>query len=315
MDEHRFAAHENTTAAVSGAKDLAKYFRCSFEELLNIFESIPMNVFFKDTDCRYRLASHVCQMLSGDRPGWTIVGKTDLEVQKDPILGRQYLEEDRRIIETGEGTSCISKMTFGDDDYYYEIAKESVFGTDNEVIGIVGCVVDVTELEKANLALHEASITDGLTGCRNRRYYEGQMRSAWSHDIEDILPVTFVICDCNHFKQVNDLYGHMIGDLMLQEVAAMLRCCAPEGAEVIRMGGDEFLIFCPYTDEAKARKLLDMLRNEEGRFRYNGTSLSVAFGSHTVSTPGDLDDAVRMADERMYADKKKSEVSTSTAKG
>lgn len=305
MDEQRSTTHESTTAAVSGAKDLAKKYRCSFEELLNIFESIPMNVFFKDTDCRYQLASHVCQMLSGDRPDWTIVGKTDLEVQKDPVLGRQYLEEDRRIIETGKGTSCISKMTFGDDDYYYEIAKEPVRGADDEVIGIVGCVVDVTELERANLALHEASITDALTGCRNRAYYIEAMRSFWPSDLEDLLPVTLVVCDCNYFKRVNDRYGHLIGDLMLQEVAAMLRYGTSEGAEVIRMGGDEFLIFCPYTDEAAAGELLVSLRNEEERFRYNGKSLSVALGSCTMTVSGDIGDAVRTADERMYEDKRR----------
>lgn len=313
MDERRFAMNEDASAAVQGAKDFAEKYGGSLDELRNIFETIPMNVFFKDADCRYRLASHVCHMLSGDRPDWTIVGKTDLEVQKDPVLGRQYYAEDRRIVETGVGTSCISKMTFGNEDFYYEIAKEPVFGTNREVIGIVGCVVDVTALEKANQALHEASITDALTGCRNRAYYDEAMRSFWQSDLEDLLPATFVVCDCNNLKQVNDRYGHAIGDLMLQEVAVMLRRGAPEGAEVIRMGGDEFLIFCPYTDEAAARELLDALRDDEDRFRYNGKPLSVALGSCTMSSSGDLVQAVRVADERMYEDKKRSRRNDATS--
>lgn len=118
----------------------------SRETLLILMDSIPANVFFKDTSCRYQMASHICQMLNtGGNPDFTIFGKTDMELQPDRELGRKFYEEDKKIIAEGKSYDYLQSMTFGKDTYYYQITKKPVNDYEGNIIGIVGMITDMTE--------------------------------------------------------------------------------------------------------------------------------------------------------------------------
>ena len=85
-----------------------------------------MNIFFKDTECRYIYATQICDLLNCGESGGTIVGKTDFEVQKFPDLAKQYYEDDQKLISNG-GESCyISEFPMPDKTYFYEIHKKAV---------------------------------------------------------------------------------------------------------------------------------------------------------------------------------------------
>ena len=118
----------------------------SKETLVILMDAIPANVFFKDTQCRYQMASHICQMInSGGDPNFTIFGKNDTEIQPDPELGRKFYEEDKHIIAEGKSYDYLQAMRFGDDTYYYQITKNPVHDYDGNIIGIVGLITDMTE--------------------------------------------------------------------------------------------------------------------------------------------------------------------------
>ena len=118
----------------------------SKETLVILMDAIPANVFFKDTSCRYQMASHICQMInSGGDPNLTIFGKTDLEIQPDEKLGRKFYEEDRHIIAEGKSYDYLQAMRFGNDTYYYQITKNPVRDYDGNIIGVVGLINDMTE--------------------------------------------------------------------------------------------------------------------------------------------------------------------------
>ena len=94
------------------SKSLHEKYPFSLSELKIILESIPANVFFKDTEGRYQVTSHICEMLNTGGQG-SIIGKTDLEIQPDPKLGRKFYDEDMEIAQTGKEMRYLQEMVFG----------------------------------------------------------------------------------------------------------------------------------------------------------------------------------------------------------
>lgn len=111
-------------------------------------------------------------------------------------------------------------------------------------------------LEKANQKLEEASLTDPLTGLANRRYLTRQVatdvaQSRRAYRGDSVLPnrdIIFLMVDIDHFKQINDTWGHLAGDEVLRQFAALLRSEIRESDYVVRWGGEEFLIVARQTE-------------------------------------------------------------------
>jgi two-component system cell cycle response regulator len=110
--------------------------------------------------------------------------------------------------------------------------------------------------------LEAMATTDGLTGCLNKRAFlddlEGKLRSAQRFDRELALLVT----DIDHFKNVNDTYGHAVGDVVIKELGAMLMRNKRDTDSVARFGGEEFCVLCEGTDEEGAVILAERIREE-----------------------------------------------------
>jgi len=119
------------------------------------------------------------------------------------------------------------------------------------------------ELRRTNQVLQEASLTDPLTGLRNRRYFsatiEADVGQALRSHADDHDPHTrdlvFYLIDADNFKEVNDQYGHDIGDTVLMEMARRLSSSIRHSDVLVRWGGEEFLIVSRYTDRREAELL------------------------------------------------------------
>ena len=219
------------------------------EIMKHFMRSAPVNIFFKDTECKYCFVSEICDMVSAGENG-SIVGKTDLEVQKFPEMGKMYYEDDKKILATGEGSQYINEFPMEDgESLYFEIKKNAVRNENGNIIGIVGIVDNVTEHVRLEKKAEELSMIDGLTGVYNRNYLKYRVEEKKK---KLIFPFTVIISDCNYLKKVNDQYGHEYGDILLKIVAGTLKEEIPEGSSVIRMGGDEFMILGNGIPEEKA---------------------------------------------------------------
>ena len=164
---------------------------------------------------------------------------------------------------------------------------------------------EIAERQKAQAQLLELATTDSLTGLHNRRYF---MESA-SQELERArryqTPLSLLLLDADHFKSVNDRYGHPVGDQALQALAIIGRRVLREVDLFARIGGEEFAILLPQTDHAAARNVAERLRQaiidqpiatEDGPLR-----LTVSLGLASLgSAPADLDELLRRADVALY---------------
>jgi diguanylate cyclase (GGDEF)-like protein len=113
-------------------------------------------------------------------------------------------------------------------------------------------------------AQRHAAITDGLTGLRSRRYFEQVLRTEASRTTRSGAELSMLLLDIDHFKQVNDTYGHNSGDRVLVEVADRLAALVRPGDVVARYGGEEFAVLLPGAGPDRARDIAERMRRGIG---------------------------------------------------
>lgn len=163
------------------------------------------------------------------------------------------------------------------------------------------------------LAIHErftaenersAGMIDPLTRVFNRRFLAEFVQSEIARAERNQRPLTFVMCDLDRFKALNDKYGHQAGDEVLEITAGVLKSCVRGSDFVVRYGGDEFLLILAETDEASAAAVLGRVREkivEKKRLRDLGVSLSLGCYAHRAGHTVAQD--IGEVDARLYADK------------
>lgn len=134
-------------------------------------------------------------------------------------------------------------------------------------------------LERSNEQLRERVLLDPLTGVRNRRGFDGEFELALRERRRAGAPLAVALVDVDHFKRVNDEFGHLRGDDYLRRIAETIsQCCRRPRDLVARFGGDEFACLLPRTDEDGARALGLALRRAVARL-----ALPAPGGDHIVS--------------------------------
>jgi diguanylate cyclase (GGDEF)-like protein len=197
------------------------------------------------------------------------------------------------------------------------------------VLGLIGFVKQYrlqNDLAKANQELLEASLTDLLTGVRNRRFFahsihvdvQNVLRS-FSRDASAELrnrDLVFYLIDVDNFKPVNDRFGHKIGDQILVEVARRISSASRLSDAVIRWGGEEFLLLSRYTDRQEAHVLANRVLNAVGAKPYhvNDTEVDLRITCSMGWAPFPWnqadpkqvqhDEVIAKADEALYQAKK-----------
>ena len=148
---------------------------------------------------------------------------------------------------------------------------------------------------------------DAVTNVFTRAFLHGLLTGEISRAERTGRSLALIMCDLNNFKQVNDRYGHVIGDYVLSQVAAILKFCVRGSDYVARYGGDEFLILLPETDQEGGEIVRQRVHRKVAEWdranRLGDLRISVSLGLylHVAGQTADMD--VAEADARMYADK------------
>jgi diguanylate cyclase (GGDEF)-like protein len=162
-----------------------------------------------------------------------------------------------------------------------------------------------SQLAAVNNRLNRLSLTDELTGLYNRRHAMVRMAEQWAQAGRYHQPFTVAMIDIDHFKQVNDTFGHEAGDVVLRHVATILRNGTRESDMVCRVGGEEFLILFPSQTPAQAAICAERCRAAvaahdflAGAARIRAT-LSIGIAGATAAMK-DYSDLLRAADMSLY---------------
>lgn len=176
------------------------------------------------------------------------------------------------------------------------------------IYDVTGVAVNKRQLESANAQLQELALRDGLTGLLNRRYWEQCVEREFARHMRYETPVSLVMFDIDHFKAVNDTYGHQTGDEVIREAARVTRGMARETDYAGRYGGEEFVVLLPDTDLNGARQFAERLRLAIAKLRvdHQGSplqftvSLGVACLDSRMNTHTEL---IERADKALYKSK------------
>ncbi|MBA3433359.1 MAG: GGDEF domain-containing protein [Actinobacteria bacterium] len=142
--------------------------------------------------------------------------------------------------------------------------------------------------------------SDPLTGIGNRlAWQEAVERARRSHE-EDGSPVSVLLVDLNRLKETNDTYGHDAGDRLIQALATALRAAAREGDELARIGGDEFAVLLIDADEHGHEEVAKRIRRQLAGLAAGEVTGSASLGAASCPPCRSLDEAFRLADERLY---------------
>jgi diguanylate cyclase (GGDEF)-like protein/PAS domain S-box-containing protein len=240
--------------------------------LKKLFDTIPNPIFYKSKD---RIYQHCNDAFS----------KTILGVEKEKIIGKTFCDLEEYIPK--EHANIYDKkdeeLFLNPKEQFYEgqvkcadgIIRDyhfykSPFIVNNEVLGLVGVMLDVSnykntllELEEKNNILNDLSITDHLTGLYNRRYFQDIFEKKLSLLSRYDYQFSFALLDIDFFKDYNDYYGHHKGDIALQEISNVLKNSLNRPNDyVFRVGGEEFGILFEVGILDSAHCVMEELRKE-----------------------------------------------------
>jgi len=211
------------------------------------------------------------------------------------------------------------------DQLAFMVNSSPILDGKNNVRGAMATFDDVTQLEKKNSDLNTAlhmlrssrdevqqqneqlellATRDPLTNCRNRRSFFARLEQAFSQAKEDGVELSAIMCDIDHFKAINDKYGHAKGDDVIREVANLIGSALRSSDTLGRYGGEEFCAYLPGMGIKQATALAERVRQRIERSDID-LDVTVSFGVSSLkfgaASPADL---VNQADEALYLSKK-----------
>lgn len=195
--------------------------------------------------------------------------------------------------------------------YTYPILEE-----DGSISHIIEYTRDITERKRSEeekhrliVTLEHLSRTDGLTGLMNRRALNEILTYELDRARRYVSPLSLILCDIDGFKEINDTYGHDVGDRVLQTISATLKMLLRKIDTAGRYGGDEFMLILPETAREGAENLAGKLLAVMGEANLNlpdgkPLRLSMSIGiAAPLEDEDDIDSLIKRADDAMYASK------------
>ena len=280
-------------------------------EMEQMLSALPSNIYLKDGEGRYVFSTHTWHHLDdGDDPDWTIRGKKDPEIRKDAENALEAMRADERILQTGKGCSYVIEINVDQSREFYKIIKEPLLDESRKVVGIIGLINDVTEEEILKKRLEQIAEYDSLTGLHNRRCFDNYVHTLKRGDKGCI---GLLSVDCNGLKEVNDTYGHLVGDEYIRMCSMILKISVGGAGKVFRVGGDEFIVVLENVSSGEVEIYRKRIREMERLYCIKDKAVSMAVGGVTQELKDSAEENERMlmealtrADRDMYLDKARS---------
>jgi diguanylate cyclase (GGDEF)-like protein len=187
----------------------------------------------------------------------------------------------------------------------YMLAQKQLSPYHDEIVNLIlqGASVALSRQIKMQ-GFRDAAAIDPLTGCYNRREFENQFKRNISGAVRHKTKLSVFMFDLDHFKSINDTYGHLAGDKVLKEVSAIVQQNMRTGDILARYGGEEFIAILPDTDKTRAMELADRLRIQISRkvvtHGDHQIKITASFGVSEMHRNTDMERIIQDADTMLY---------------
>ena len=225
---------------------------------------------------------------------------------KDCEIAEHFYQSDQLVFETNK-TQVIEETTQNEEgDTCHYISTKVPFNQPDKLPALIGFSSDVTELFKLKEEFKQLANTDPLTSLYNRRFFTDQAGKEYQRAKRYSLSMTLISIDIDHFKSINDQYGHPAGDQVLIEIAKQLQANLRKTDILARIGGEEFSILLPETSSQSAMAFAERIREDQSKLTIIGDwqgeiTLSVSIGvSSFLTSDVAFDDLFSRADKALY---------------
>lgn len=266
-----------------------------------ILDSLQAGIFYKDRELGYLYTNKKFDdLLSKDKES-IIENKNPLNESICESKNR-FIQEDKKVFETKKTVKKEEKIELGNgENLYTEIIKTPVLNDNNEVSGIIGLLLDITDRKKIEKKLKYLSYTDILTKVYNRTCFEEKAKKIFK---EENLPMGIIMGDTNGLKIVNDTLGHEEGDELLKLTTKVLKDVCKGNELIFRIGGDEFAIIIPKAKENECETLIKNIIDSCNNYKHDLIKISIALGySVTYDLDKSIYDTLKEAEDMVYRKK------------
>ena len=203
---------------------------------------------------------------------------------------------------------CVPLLARGERVGVVTATSERPDAFDNNDLALVRFIATTIALDIENVRLHRVAVTDPLTGAFNREFLLARHPQDIAAAIDRDRPLSLALVDVDHFKAVNDQYGHGIGDVVLAEVARRLRGAIRGGDLLVRYGGEEFIAVLPKADAGRAWEVGERMRQRVCEKAFDvgdglALLLRVSVGIAQWRMGETMPDLIERADTAMYGAK------------
>ncbi|WP_028855824.1 GGDEF domain-containing protein [Psychrilyobacter atlanticus] len=285
--------------------NLIEFIKEQNQPLEELVDLLPIPIFYKDRKGVYLGCNKAFEEFI-KLPRKKLVGKTVHELfpkGKADI----YFQKDEELFNSPGIQVYDGQVASRENDLYNVRFHKATFKNDSgEITGLIGAVFDITKEVMQEKHLEKLASYDELTGIYNRRKGMLLLGNLIDQSKYGKLPFSVIMMDIDHFKKINDTYGHSYGDEILKVISQILKKNLRDQDIVFRHGGDEFIYFLPKLSREEAflvseRIKMSILKRFENHEKKICRDLSASFGIALFPHDGsNVDQLINRADDAMY---------------
>lgn len=271
----------------------------------SIIDALPVPIFVKDSKGLYVYCNTPFEKYVGKKVH-EIEGKSVFDLW-DHDLAKVYFEADNRLFGSGGEQQYEARVKYADGSIHDVIFHKAVFSSMDERY-MAGAILDITARKLAEREIERIALTDTLTGAASRYHLYAALEHACKKAARQNCSIALMSIDLDGFKEINDTYGHLVGDDALVNAVKRIRQCIRESDTLARLGGDEFVIVFEGLEHRDsifrlAEAILTCLSGGmelQGNPVRMGASIGIAFYPDHGKAPQEL---LRRADLALYESK------------
>ncbi|KGJ92293.1 GGDEF domain-containing protein [Colwellia psychrerythraea] len=267
--------------------------------LSSVINLIDDLIFYKDKDFKY-LGCNTAFLNFINKSPEDMLGKDDFEIF-DHDLATTFRHNDKLMLAKGHVRTNEEWVTYPDGRKVYLLTKKIPFEYDGCNIGILGISRDITSLEKANQQLKDQALLDELTSIKNRKAYNLKIKSLLAGFERYNIPFSIISIDIDDFKNINDNYGHDVGDKVLQRFSELIEKHIRQTDHLFRIGGEEFVILSESRTQADVVILAEKLRETVAKITLlSDINITISLGICEVIKGDDANSIAKRVDTLLY---------------